>query len=667
MSARPSVRALLMCSAATTLIATPLAAQDSADAAAIELAPITVQSKREVQTDTANSVTVVDLEEIRDRQASTVAELVESAPGVSVYGARTPLSSGINIRGYGPNGSYGGSSHIGVTIGGATKGADELYRMSTQMFTDPALFREVAVTRGLAGTLSFGSGLFGGLLEMEPIQASDMTGGEPGFKVRQLLEFSDNDYWASSTTLAWQPTENIEILGNYTYREVDIIEDGAGNPINEEGYDEPSWLINGRLTFGDSNEHKVGVLLQHTEAAERNVPFNQVGNAMFDFIFGYVDRDTEDDTFVLSYEYDSPTSDLIHIEADLSYSELYVDNYALARPVPANLAFTDTGYRTRTTKLVVKNTADFVTGRVGHSLQAGVEFARSHRTTDDVVESAPEGKETTAALFLSDEMEIGRLTLTPEFRVETQTIDGSEDRFSAGGYGEYDNVAYSAGIGALYRFDNGVSLFGSAYYGEALPIIDDLDDADYVVQEEKATEIQMGISYDGFDVFASGDALALKATAYNQHFWDMTSFLANKIGGDTWGLELEAAYSMASGFYIDANANVMRSRTQFDNGTRAWSDMAPADELRLTLGQKFGETLDLSLETVFVDEIDRGTQADGYTLYNLRATYKPQMGAFDGTEVRFGVENLSDETYQPRLSARTAPGRTFKVSLAKTF
>ncbi|MBY5973812.1 TonB-dependent receptor plug domain-containing protein [Ferrimonas balearica] len=665
MPARPSVRALLLCSAATTLLSTPLHAQ-TADTG-IVLAPITVDSKREVQTDTANSVTVVDQEEIRDRQASTVAELVESAPGVSVYGARTPLSSGINIRGYGPNGTYGASSHIGVSIGGSTKGADELYRMGSQLFTDPALFREVAVTRGLAGTLSFGSGLFGGLLEMEPIQASDMTGGEPGFKVRQMLEFSSNDYWASSTTLAWQPTENIEILGNYTYREVDIIEDGDGEPINDEGYEEPSWVINGRLTFGDSNEHQVGVLLQHTEASEKNVPFNQVGQQFFDFIFGYVDRDTEDDTIVLSYDYDSPTSDLIHFEADLSYSELYIDNYALARPVPGNQAFTDTGYRTRTTKLVLKNTAEFASGGVDHTLQMGVEYSRAHRTTDDVVESAPEGKETVAALFLSDEMEIGRLTLTPELRVETQTIDGSEDRFTAGGYGEYDNVSYSAGIGALYSFDNGVSVFGSAYYGEALPIIDDLDDADNIVQEEKATEVQLGVSYDGFDVFAPGDALALKATAYNQHFWDMTSFLASKVGGDTWGLELEAAYSMDSGFYVDANANMMRSRSQYDDGTRGWSDMAPADELRLTLGQKFGETLDMSLETVFVDDIDRGTEADGYTLYNLRATYKPQMGGFDGTEVRFGVENLSDETYGPRLSARNAAGRTFKVTLAKTF
>ncbi len=38
-------------------------------------------SKREVQTGTATAETVVDQEEMEDRQASTIAELIDSVPG----------------------------------------------------------------------------------------------------------------------------------------------------------------------------------------------------------------------------------------------------------------------------------------------------------------------------------------------------------------------------------------------------------------------------------------------------------------------------------------------------------------------------------------------------------------------------------------------------------
>ena len=61
------------------------------------------------------------------------------------------------------------------------------------------------------------------------------------------------------------------------------------------------------------------------------------------------------------------------------------------------------------------------------------------------------------------------------------------------------------------------------------------------------------------------------------------------------------------------------------------------------------------------------TPTKGYAVHNLRAVYRPQDGALDGTEIRVGVENLFDRTYRPHLATRNANGRTLKVSLAKTF
>lgn len=96
----------------------------------------------------------------------------------------------------------------------------------------------------------------------------------------------------------------------------------------------------------------------------------------------------------------------------------------------------------------------------------------------------------------------------------------------------------------------------------------------------------------------------------------------------------------------------------------------PADSLRLTLGKKWGEATDLSWEVVTNKAMEASawdSASSGWTAHNLRATFKPQSGAFEGTEIRVGIENVFDKTYQPRLATYNAPGRTFKLTIAKTF
>ena len=95
------------------------------------------QSKREVQTGTATPLTTIKQEEIDDRQANTIAELIDSVPGVTLVNGQTPQGSGINIRGFGANSIYGTDQKVAVLVDGATTGAEEIYRVSNQLFTDP--------------------------------------------------------------------------------------------------------------------------------------------------------------------------------------------------------------------------------------------------------------------------------------------------------------------------------------------------------------------------------------------------------------------------------------------------------------------------------------------------------------------------------------------------
>ncbi|QBF30456.1 TonB-dependent receptor domain-containing protein [Thalassococcus sp. S3] len=624
------------------------------------------ESKREVQTDTAVPVTVVDETEIEDRQAGTVAELIDSVPGVNLVNGATAQGSGINIRGYGANGTFGTDQKVLIQIDGATRGSEELYRIGNQLFTDPFLYKELEVRRGTIGSFEFGSGVVGGVVRLETKDASDITGGEIGFALRQTFEFQSNgDGIASSTILAWQPTANLEFLAQYARRNLGVQTDGDGNDINPEGgeIDDPSWLIKGRYTFGQNNDQSITFSYQETESDQRDVPYDTFGLADF----GNVDRFTRNNTASLRYNYNPQDNDLLDLTVALTYAEEEINN----TPVTPGSPLLDADHLYETTTFSIKNTSLFETGIVSHDLRTGIEFIRRERLD---AFAAPGGTDNRIAAFAVSDMRIGeRLTISPAVRYETSEIEGS----TAPNSGTFDNSALMGGLAVRYEWPSGFAVFASAAYTENLPIIDDLGNANFMTQPEKARTYEIGASFDSSDVFATGDALALKANLYSTDLWDITSYTIpgsmtdNPEEVTTEGLELELSYAMQSGFYIDLNANIARGEA-FDTGLGfyPWGN-TPADTARLTVGRKFGEELDLSWEMVaaarFDDVLSTEDPSPGFGVHNLRATYVPQTGVLQGTEIRLGIENVFDKTYTPRLSTRPSAGRNIKLTLARTF
>jgi hemoglobin/transferrin/lactoferrin receptor protein len=299
---------------------------------------------------------------------------------------------------------------------------------------------------------------------------------------------------------------------------------------------------------------------------------------------------------------------------------------------------------------------------------AGVELIRKERLDAD---SAPGGTDDRVAIFLVDEIQIGDAwTVTPALRYETSDIEGS----TAPNDGDFDTDALMGGLSVRYAFQSGFAVFGSAAYTESLPIIDDLGSLELIETSEESTTYEIGGSYDGIDVFKEGDALSVKANYYETTTDDITSYtVSGQFGAypdsvETDGLEIEASYTMASGFYIDANANFVDGTEFRDDGSSVDWRNVPADSIGLTLGRKFGNELDLSWETLADAKITRNDESTGsFAVHNLRATYIPQSGILEGSELRAGIENVFDRDYTSSLSTRPAPGRNVKLTLSKTF
>ncbi|WP_339851844.1 TonB-dependent receptor domain-containing protein [Roseovarius nubinhibens] len=626
------------------------------------------KSKRDVATDTATAVTEIDSREIADRQAGTMAELIDSVPGVTLVNGATAQGSGINIRGYGANSTYGTDQKVLIQVDGVTRGSEELYRIGNQLFTDPALYKEVEVIRGTVGSFEYGSGVVGGVVRLETKDASDFTGGTPGFAYRQTFEFQSNGAGlTASSILAWQPTETLEFLLSHTRRTLGTQSDGDGNLINPAAndVDDPSWLAKARLTFGDNDEHSLTASYTSTESTEYDVPYDSFGTTTF----GNVDREVNSETFMLRYGYNPLGNDLIDLTAQLSYANEEILQTAV---VPGN-PLLDADHQYETTTLTLKNRARFDTGALGHSLVTGVELINRKRLN---ASSAPGGEDDRWAVFAVDEIQIGEAwTVTPALRYESSTIQGS----TAPTDGRYSNDALMGGLSLRYAFGNGWSVFGSAAYTEVLPPIDDLDNIARVTQSEKSRTYEIGAAYERRDAFRAGDTLSFKINAYDTKLWDVTSFVSTTIVGgipvftdldeiNTQGIEIEASYALENGLYMDANLNIADgSETTAAQIEQDWRNLA-ANSARLTLGKRFGETYDLSWEAVAADDITvNGVRSSGYVTHNLRATIAPQSGVWAGTEFRIGVENLFDKQYQPHLSTRAATGRNVKLTLAKTF
>jgi hemoglobin/transferrin/lactoferrin receptor protein len=635
----------------------------------ILLDTIRVQSMRGVSTNTATAETTLDQNELDARQASTLAELMGTVPGVTLSNAATPQGSSINIRGLGADaGTYGSNTKVNVVIDGVAKGQEELYRQGSLLTVEPELFKEVKVVRGPAESFRFSSGAIGGTVEAVTKDAADILEGDDTFAFRQKLAFESNGKGAVSTSiLAWRPDEALDVIAFYGYRKAEDYSDANGNVQADTGYKLPSYLI--KAKYHVSPDLSFTASYSKNSIALRDVSYDFIGS----LFAAKVDADITDVTAYLAMEYRPVDNPMVNLTAKLVYSDELIEN--LSATTSSTIYNADN--RTERLAFILENTAEFSTGAAHHSLLAGLEVGRRERSsishTGMNAGSTPGGTDEYVALYLTDEIDLGALTLTPQLRWESQTITSQGNATPADGT-RYSASDWAGAISARYAFTPQWAAFGTVAYNTNLPIIDDLTSPTNIVTTEKATTYELGLSFDGNDVLAAEDRLAMKLTGFKTSIRDNTTYSnfnsadASRI--DIAGVEFELSYAHPQ-FYVDLNASHIRAKW----GDGSWFNNAPADSVQVTLGKRFmDDQLDLSVEMRHDWATSRNVQFGGgtnsspaFTTWSVSAAYTPSSGPLDGVQFRGGIENLFNADYTPYLSSRPAPGRTFKFSVVKVF
>lgn len=659
-------------SSVTLLAATSVTAQETTETALGRIVLGTGTSG--VAIDTPQAVTVVSEEEIDRAQATTVGELFDLVPGVQPIGSGRVAGESFNIRGVGELGASD-ESRIIITVDGATKFYEQ-YRLGS-FFSDPALYRQVEVLRGPASSTLYGAGALGGVINFETKDASDFLGATDTAIRTRLSYGSNSDEIAASVIVAERPTENMENLFALNYRTAGNYVDGDGNEVSGSEFDAISGLVKSRLTFGDDNAQAVTVSYTRWNSNLDDTAYSQTGTLGF----GTVDRDITDETLSIRYENPVLGNNLLDLDVVLSYSDTQVEQSNASVPSPSSL-FMDSEYAYQTTSLKVENTSEFGSGNYEAYVTTGIQLSQQERvaeTTSGGIGFHPEGTDTKVGVYAQAEFIFNdRLTLVPGIRTDFISLEAGDGL----AFGDFEEVAVSPKLAAHYEINDTYAIFGSLARTQRAPTLDEIfsyDDTDGETYSpdlvsETATSAEFGASASYFGVFTESDALDVKATAFYSEVDDLiardstagTPYYENVNAARIYGLEVEAAYE-AERMYVRAAYSDVRGE---DRDTGETLTSIPARNLSLTVaGRDHQRGLEYGWHGAFYDDISYGggDDYDSYAVHDLFVDWQPQSGALQAYQIGLRVNNALDTQYGNSLAGDAGEGRSYDVSLTRTF
>lgn len=246
-----------------------------------------------------------------------------------------------------------------------------------------------------------------------------------------------------------------------------------------------------------------------------------------------------------------------------------------------------------------------------------------------------------------------------------------------------EDTAASPKLAVLYAINDNLSVFGSVAHTVRMPVLDEVfsrtsataSNFSLNLKPEESDNFEGGITLSFDDVIAQGGAVRVKVTAFRNDVSNLiTRGTANSpyfvnIGESRFeGVEIEAEYA-ARNLFARAGLSVIDGENRI---TGLPLNTIPADELDVTIGYRF---TDLNLQAGWRGEFAAdqedigpgGRRTGGYGVHNLFLTWTPDDGALSGLEVRAAVDNLFDRQFRRHLSSLDAEGRTFKLTLARTF
>lgn len=642
--------------------------------------------------DTPTGASVVDRDELEQRDASTFEELIGDVPGVQIDGGPRGAAQEPNIRGF-------QDEQIVLRLDGGRFNFNQAHR--GRFFIDPDIVERVEIIRGGGSTLQ-GSGALGGVISIQTRDAYDLLEEGQTLGARVRASFETNGEGLGLTATAYGAQDGYDALGFIAYRDNGAdLKDGSGTDIRASQID----IVNGLAKFGAE--------LGEASRIEGVVSYYQddgiTPSALDDMATdtNVVDRDSEIITGRLSWDYapvDNPLLDLSLLA--------YVNTLDITEDRVFDARADKTRYDTFGFEAV--NRSEFDAG-LPVKLVYGVEIVRDEQTgTRNGADKLqfPDASITSYAGFLEGTINVTpELAIMPGVRVDRFELDPS------GGLTDRSETEVLPRIGFSWRPVKGVQVYGNAARAFRAPSLTELysDDVHFATSgfpldptdptqgvftgvntfipapdllPEKSDQFEFGIRYSGSNVIQTGDKLSVSVGGYyadvdnfidtQVQFIDFTTGAFNpisrqfEVGGSTtsvnvdaklWGAEAELKYDAGSYWF---GLGLAIPRGEDTNGDDLGS--LPQDRVTASFGLRPYEGFAIGARGVFAaSRSSGGVDTDGYETFDLFASYEPADGPFAGTRFSAGIDNILDENYNIHPNALNQPGRTFKFAGAFKF
>ncbi|WP_082674101.1 TonB-dependent hemoglobin/transferrin/lactoferrin family receptor [Thiohalocapsa sp. ML1] len=681
--ARPKGRRQLAALPTALLLCWAAGAAAQSDSVELDLITVTATKTEQDINVIPESVSVVQREELRQRQPQLLGEVLEDLPNVDVGGGPRGVGQTVTIRGI-------GDDRILFLLDGARQNLSRGH--NARLFVEPELLRRVEVIRGPASAL-WGSGAIGGVVALETVDAADLLAPGRDIGGRIKTGYQDvNDQWMGAAAAYGRVDERFDWLLDIAYREAGDIRQGDGERLDNSGFERVSGLVKGTWNIDGSNSLGLSYL-GFDEDGE--VPSNPQTRAAADGS-NLVDRGTRQDNLVLRYRYDNPDNNLFAPSLVLYRNATDITEKLVANPRRDDTKLTTTGFDLR-------NSMRFALGdNLAQTLTYGVEYyedeAESKRDGAPR-ESFPDGSTEVTSVYLQDEILIAkRLTLIPgvrwdEFKTSTNQpgTDTNEDSAWSAKIGANlavtDWLSLQASYNEAFRAPSVTELFVSGVHFTCGRGCQNLFVPNPDLEPEKAHNKELGFRLFKQDLLMSGDAGRLRATFFRN---DVRDFIERRVdfvfrpvpgnrgrGGTTTsdnvrdarleGYEIEAAYDAPRWFAGFAYA---QTRGDDENTGAPLASVSP-DEWIAQAGLRFpAQGVDLGWRGRFVaaqNRVPAGIEPSrSFDVQDIWLTWSPG-GRLAGLNLDLGVDNLFDATYTPYQTVLMAPGRNLKAGVRYAF
>ena len=621
--------------------------------AALMLANISVQAENSqsthlddvnIKTTTAFDAQIksISSQELEDKQASDVKDVLKSIPSVDVSGDAR-YAQKIYVRGLDDKSSN-------ITVDGAKLGG-QLFHHSGDQTIDPSLLKITSVELGPNSALS-GSGVINGSFVYETKDPSDFLEPNEVFGGKVTLGYQSGYERKTGTVAVFgRVNDKVEFVGIGTISDDGTLRIGGGEEFTSKESRLESGLAKIVIKANDYNTIKLSYN-RYEDSGDRQLSGEKVGTDNEED-YNSITRDT----FNINYEY-KPDNELVNVKANTYYNEQYLTREATSEATyeepEREYKNTTLGYDLRNTSLLGIHKITYGTDYTHEEQEVSADGYRVYTTgvTEDLNVSG--GEIDNRGLYIEDEMQLNKLTLTLGARYDYHELGGIYD-------GTFKEL--SPKLKAKYQLTDELALktaYGHIFKGPALGetlMLSSTTTQDDDVSAQIGNNFELGFDYDLTNTLNADYSIF----GFNVYRYDVDNYsyptknnsLSSESDVVIWGLETMFSYEKdkfglnASHSYTDGKEKDLASGTTYDPKAahihlfKIALNYQLLNELKGSYSTQFvpGNTWNEYSSTSGVIEYERG----GYATHDVDFTYKPN--SMKNTTFNFGVGNIFDKKY----------------------